>query len=170
MHFISIFTGCLLVCLATASAAGPREQPIYANVTLIDAIDSSVGYLNLDSSIGNGVVAFSRNKMHHWDFRYIGDSLSGWHVVRDSNSTRFIQFPEYEEGAIAAVTESSVSAVRIMSIRKGVYMISSGELSGKGLLWTVEPFSDKNPTRVLKLRKPTNGAHQLFRIDKLPQN
>ncbi|KAK2872075.1 hypothetical protein FQN49_002577 [Arthroderma sp. PD_2] len=166
MH-ISILTGCLLACLPTVSAG---EQPITANVTLTDALDSSVAYLNLDSSLGNGVVAFSRNETQHWLFKAVGDLLSGWHVVRDSNSARFIQFPKFEEGAVAVVTESSVSSAKIdSSTGNGTYTISSGDLNGKGLLWTVEPFSDENPTRVLKLRKPADGAHQTFKIAKLPR-
>ncbi|KAM5437010.1 hypothetical protein MferCBS31731_005665 [Microsporum ferrugineum] len=165
MHFISIFASCLLVCLATASA---DDQPIYANVTLTDALDSSVAYLNLDSSLGDGVIAFSRGKTHHWNFKPIGRLFAGWHIVRDRQSTRFIRFPKYEDGAVATVTESSVSAIKITPNSHGTYSITSGDPSEKGLLWTVEPFSDKNPTRVVKLRKPATGAHQAFKIAKLP--
>ncbi|KAM5464241.1 hypothetical protein MauCBS54593_007060 [Microsporum audouinii] len=110
---------------------------------MTDALDASVAYINLDSSLGNGVVAFSRNATQHRYFNTFGEPLAGWVVVRDSNSGRFIHFPQIEDGAVAAITEASASGGKITSsTRNGTVTISSGDLSGKGLLWTVEPFSD----------------------------
>ncbi|EFR04378.1 hypothetical protein MGYG_07386 [Nannizzia gypsea CBS 118893] len=181
MHFFYILILCFLSSLGHAriqirsknptsidkSAILPPTNYVYKTVSLKSNY-TILDDLNHDSFApgAGGVVEIKGNNDFQWSIEHISNLV---HIVGYKNSSKYIHFPELKDGAVATFSEYTATFFNAVLTPNLIFNFTTTfmESDTGPLMWTVEAYSDRDPRKVLKLRKPESGnARQRFVLKK----